>query len=98
MVVQEVGIGPTRTPSNPSSQLVKIGQTELIGPVDDEGVDVGDVQAALDDGGTDQDVRFSGCEIQHHLLQLGLRHLAMADGQPGFGHYALQPLGDPTDA
>ena len=57
-------------------------------------VGVGDVEAALDDGGRHQDVRFAADEAEHFRLEFALVHLAVDDGHLGFGHDLSQVFGD----
>ena len=42
---QQVGIGPVLVPADPAAKLVQVGQAVLVGLVDEDRVDVGDVQA-----------------------------------------------------
>ena len=71
------------SPTDPSAELVKLREPEPVGLVDDDGVDVGDVQSALDDGGADEDVEPALVEVQHHFFQLPGRHLPVADADAG---------------
>ena len=73
----QVGVGLLATASDPSAELVKIGQTEAVGAVDDDRVGVGDIEPALDDRGRDQHVGIALHEALHHGLQLPLLHLAV---------------------
>ena len=70
----------------------------MIGPIDDDRVDVGNVQAALDDGGAHQHIAFAVGKVEHHLLQLALWHLPMADADARFGHDVLHALRQLLDA
>ncbi len=45
--------------ADPAAELVQVGQAVLVGLVDEDRVDVGDVQAALDDRRRDQDVELA---------------------------------------
>jgi len=56
--------------------------------VDNDRVHVGDVEAALDDGGAQQHVVLALGKPQHHLGQLILVHLPMADHHRRLGHDA----------
>src|SRR3712207_8637686 len=49
-----------------------------------------DVEAALDDGGRQQHVVLAVVEGAHHLLELGRRHLAVADDHLHLGHLLAQ--------
>ena len=65
-----------------AAQLVQVGQAVVVGLVDEDGVGVGDVQAALDDRRRHQDVGFAADERDHRLFQLVLAHLPVADDDP----------------
>src|SRR5918992_2578867 len=72
---QEIGVGPVLAPAHPSSELVKLGESKTVGPVNNQRVNVRHVQARLDNGGADQHIGLSIGESQHYLFQLGLGHL-----------------------
>ena len=50
---QHIGVGLLVVSPHPPPQLVELRKPELVGPVHDDGVGVGDVDAAFDDGGGD---------------------------------------------
>src|SRR5208282_855895 len=77
---EQVGVGATVRPANPSSKLIELRQTQPVGPIDDDRVAQRDVEAVLDNRGRDQDVGFVMHEFQHHLFQLPFAHLPMAHG------------------
>ena len=62
---------------------MQLGEAEVVGLVDQDGVGAADVEAVLDDGGADQHVEVAAHERAHRLLDLGLGHLAVADGDAG---------------
>ena len=95
--VQEVRVGALAAAADPAAQLVQLGQAVHVGPVDDQGVGVRDVQAGLDDRGRDQDVVVPLPEVDHDLFQLVLVHLPVRDGDPGLGHQLGQLGGDLAD-
>ena len=66
-----------------AAKLVQVGQAVVVGLVDEDRVGVGNVQAALDDRRRQQDVERWAHEVEHHLLQLVLGHLAVADARCG---------------
>src|ERR1700680_1430655 len=68
-------------------------QTETIRAVDDDGVGRRHVDAALDDGGTDQNIEPPMIEIEHELLQIALAHLAVPDRDIRLGHELANGLG-----
>ena len=87
---QQVGIGAVIASADASAQLIELGEAEPVGAVYDDGVDVGHVEAGLYDGGAHQHVGLPVGELHHHVLELGLGHLAVADDEAGFGHQFLQ--------
>ena len=96
-VVEHVGIGPHRGATDTATQLIKLRQAELVGAVDDDGVGRGNIEAALDDRRADQHLELAVGKGQHDLLQLALRHLAVADAERCLGHQPLQPSSDLAD-
>ena len=49
---------------------MKLGQTELLGPTDDDGVRARDIETALHDIGRQQDVRLAFDEAHHPVVDL----------------------------
>ena len=94
---QQVGVGAVVAAPDAATQLVELGQAETVGAVNDDSVDVGHIQARLDDGGADQHVGLAVGEGDHNVFEFGLGHLAVADGETGFGHQLLEFLGDVLD-
>ena len=84
---QQVGVGLGLAAPHPAPQLVELGQAHGMGPVDDDGVGRGDIQAGFDDGGAHQDIDLPAPEAHHDLLQFLFRHLAVGHGHPGLGHH-----------
>lgn len=62
----------------------------MFGPVEDERVGVGDVQAGLDDRGAHQDVVLAIPEPGDRRLELVLIHLTVRDRNPRLGHQLRQ--------
>ena len=96
-IQEEIAIGPVDVTAHAAAKLVQIGQAVAVGLVDEDGVGVGDVQAALDDRRRQQDVEAMGHEVQHDPLQLVLGHLAVGDADAGLGHDLAEPLGERLD-
>ncbi len=96
--VEEVGVGAAGAAADPPPQLVELRQTELLRPVDDEGVGVGEVQPTFDDGRAEQNVHPRLGELDHDLLQLALAHLAVGDDNARLRHQLLQSFADDIDA
>ena len=85
--VEQIGVGPSRRPSDPAPELVQLGKPEGVGAVDDDRVRVRDVQSGLDDRRADEDVGVACRERDHHALEVTLGHLAMADDEAGAGQH-----------
>ena len=96
-VDQQVAVRAVLVAPHAAAKLVQIGQPVAVGLVDEDRVGVGNVQAALDDRRGQQHVVAAVDETEHHLFQLVLVHLAVADGQPGLGHDLPQPPGEDFD-
>ena len=84
-------------PANPPTKLVQLAQAEAVSAVDDHRVGVRDVDAALDDGGREQDVSLPVDKPGHHLLEYAARHLPVANDQPRLGHEFADTLGHRLD-
>ena len=85
----EIGVGAVMGAAHPAAQLVQLGQAQLVGAVDDDGVGRGHVDAALDDGGGHQDVETLVVEIAHDAFQLALAHLSVGEIHPRARHQFL---------
>ena len=95
--VEEVRVRAFAAAAHPAADLVQLGEAEQVGPLDDEGVGVRDVDAGLDDGRADQHVEVLLPEADHHLLQRFLAHLAVRHRDPRLGHQLAQPAGRLVD-
>ena len=78
-------------PPHAAAQLVQVGQAVAVGVVDEDRVGVGNVEAAFDDRRRQQDIGLAAHEPQHHVFQLVLGHLAVADVDLCLGHDLGQP-------
>src|SRR5450756_1185136 len=88
---QEVGVRALPATTDPAAQLVQLADPEGVRPLHHQGVCVGDVQSALDDRRTDQDVELLPPEPHHDVLERVLVHLAVRDGHPRLRHPLAQP-------
>src|SRR5262245_27737354 len=77
--IEQVGVRRHVATADAPADLVELGEPELVGALDDQGVRLGDVEARLDDGGRDEHVRVTGEERQHLVLELALPHLPVRD-------------------
>ena len=76
----QVGIRVAAGAAHAAADLVQLGEAEAVGVLDDEGVDVRDVDAGLDDGGADEDLDLTVRHRLHDVAELLLIHLAVGDG------------------
>ncbi len=88
--MKQVGIGALIRTADPPSQLIELGQTQQVGPLDDECVDLRQIQAGLDDGRCNQHVVLTIPEIEHDLLELSFTHLSVGDRESGVRHQLTQ--------
>ena len=86
---QQVRVGALVRAAHAPAKLIQLGKPHAIGAIDDDGVGARNVEAVFDDRGRDQHVRFVADEFQHHLFELGLAHLPVADDDARLRH---QPL------
>ena len=89
---KQIAEGLARTASHTTAQLMQCAQTEAMGIVDDNGVDVGHIDAVLDDGGGYEHIVVVIGEVDNHLLEVLGLHLAMAHHHAGVGHYAMHHI------
>ncbi len=87
-------MGAADTPA----QLIELGQTEAVGPVHDDGVGAGNVDAGLDDGGAHQQVEALVIKIGHYPFQFPFAHLAVGDANARLGKQFLQFTAHAFDA
>ncbi len=76
---------------------MQVRQAETLRSVDEDRVGLGDVDAAFDDGGRDQNVRLVPDEGVHHLFQLAVFHLPVPHQHAGIGHDLADVVGDAFD-
>ena len=79
--------------SDSTAQLMQLRQTEVIRPLDDNGVGSRDIDPGFDNGGTNQHVETLMMEIIHHPFQFALAHLPVTDGDPRFWYQFCQSFG-----
>ena len=94
---QQVGVGLVLVAAHAAAQLVEVAQAEAVGAVNDDGVGIRNIQAALDDGGGQQHVGLAVDELGHDLLQLVAVHLAVADDDAGVRQERAELLGHGLD-
>ena len=87
---QHIGVCLMFVTTHAPAQLIQITEAEPVGAVDDNGVGVRDIDAALDDGGGEQHIGFAVDEGGHHILQFIGLHLAVPHQNARLRHNALQ--------
>ena len=95
--VEEVGVAALAGASDPATKLVQLRQAHPVGAVDNQGVRGRHVDAGLHDGGADQHVDVAFPEVEHHLLQVAFRHLAMRGDDGRLRHRLAQLSGHLLD-
>ena len=73
-----------------ASHLVKVAQTEVLRPVDDNRIGIGDVYTALDNGGGHQHVVIVIHKTENNLLQFFWWHLPVPHTYAGIRHMLVQ--------
>lgn len=79
-------------------KLVELGEAELVGIFDDEGISVGNVESGFDNSGADEDINFALDESDHNGFEFSLVHLTVTDGNTGLGNEFLDFFCDVIDA
>src|SRR3546814_1512964 len=72
-----------------TAQLVQLREAEMLGAIDQNRVGARYVDAGLDDRGADQDVEALVIEVEHHLFEFALAHLAVRETHASFRHQLL---------
>ena len=91
------GVGLAVRAPDTATELIEVREAKAVGAVDENGVGVGNVDAALDDGGGEKDVGFAFDELVHHGFEFVLFHLTMADHDFGFGDEFLDAIAQDLD-
>ena len=94
---QQVSVGALMRAPDSTAQLVELGQTETVGPVDNDGIRCRDIDTVLNDRRTHQQIGVSFDETKHDLFQLFFRHLAMTNTDFRLGNKPAQEIGHGID-
>src|ERR1017187_7426545 len=83
-----------------AAKLIQVAQPKTVGAVNNDGIGVRDIEAALNDGRTNQHVNLPFNKAMHDFLEFMLVHLAMADIDADFRfqQQVRQAFGDHIDA
>ena len=79
------------------TQLVQLGQAELVGTLDQNGVGARHVDAGFDDGRTHQHVEAPMIKVGHHAFQATLWQLAVGHRHSRFRHQLANLFGGVFD-
>ena len=79
---------------HPTAHLMKVGQTEVLRIVDDDGIGIGDVDTVLHNGRREQHVVVIVDEAHDDFLKLLWGHLTVADGYTTIGYILPDELRD----
>ena len=70
---QKVRVGALVGAADAAAELIELGKAKAVGAIDEDGVGARDIEAVLDDGGGDENVRFVADEFQHHFFEFAIR-------------------------
>src|SRR6266513_927043 len=76
---KQIGVCLVLGSADASTQLIQIGETKLICPIDDDGVCIRNIEPAFNDRGANEHIGFASDESCHDRFQLVCVHLAMSD-------------------
>ena len=76
---QQISVCLVLRPADAPAQLIQIGETKLVRPIDDDSVCVRYIETAFDDRGANEHIDFPGNESRHNAFQFVGIHLAMPD-------------------
>ena len=91
---QQIRIRRTIRTADAAAQLIQLRQAVAIGAIDEDGVDVRDIEAVLDDRRRQQHVVLLADEVEHRPLELVFSHLAVRHDHAGFRDEALDEVAD----
>ena len=90
----EIGVGLTRETADAATDLMELGQAKTVGVVHEQGVGVGDVDAAFDDRGRHQAIERAVTEGLHDAVDAVFVHLPVNGVEPHAGHELAQAIGE----
>ncbi len=94
---QQIAICAVLVPPHSASQLVQVCQAISIGVINEHRVRIRNIEPAFYNRRGQQNIDLAAHETQHHVFQLMLRHLPVADVDPSFRHDLGQPRRHPMD-
>ena len=94
----QIGKGVSAGTAHTAADLMQLGKAQLVGILDDQGVDIGNINTRLNDGGADQNLDFPVCHALHDVGKLLLIHFAVGSGYFHIAQPVFQPGGGLLDA
>ena len=95
--IEEVRVGRDVRAADTAADLVELREPEGVGPLDDQGVRLRDVDPRFDDRRRDENVRVACEEGVHPLLEHALAHLPVRDEEAKVRTELLELLGRDVD-
>ncbi len=95
--VEQVRVGALARAAHAPADLVELGQPELVRALHDQRVRARDVEAGLDDRRAHEHVGAAAEELEHHVLELALRHLPVRHEHARLRHQRPHALGGLVD-
>src|SRR6266496_6211408 len=80
---KQIGVCLVLGSTDPSAQLIQIGEPKLIRSIDDDGICIWNIETTLDDRSANEHVGLAGYESRHHRFQFVRVHLSMANFNSG---------------
>src|SRR5882762_2324187 len=94
---QQISVCLVLRPADAPAQLIQVGETKLVRPIDDDGVCIRYVETAFDDCGANEHVDLPGNESRHNAFQFVGIHLAMSDLNSGLWTKIDDPISHPLN-
>ncbi|MPN37422.1 hypothetical protein SDC9_184940 [bioreactor metagenome] len=82
---RKIGVAAARRTADAPAQLVELRKPKMVGVVDDDRIDVGDIKAGFDDRTAQKHVEFAVKECKHCTLEQPFAHLPMGHAYRGLG-------------
>ena len=90
----QVGIGDAVASSDSALDLIHLGESEVLGVVDDDRIGIRDIDAVFNDRRTYEDIDFVARKLHHDIFDCFPVHTTMGDADPGIGNGDLQIAGN----
>ena len=94
---QEISIGLVFGATDAATELVKIGEPEPVGAINDNRIRIRNIEAALDDGCADENVDLAGDEACHYGFEFIRVHLSVTKFDPRLRTKLRDAIAHPFD-